>query len=111
MNVPQDQIDELKLLFGEIRACEEVGITYFLIPNLQLPDGCTPAVVDALLCPVSRDGYAARLFFAVQVQAKTGLNWNGHFRICERNWHAFSWQLDANLRLAQIVASILSAMR
>jgi len=109
MNVPPDQVDELKLLFGEIKVCEEVGITYFLIPNLQLPDGCTRAVVDALLCPTARDGYNARLFFAAQV--KPGLNWNGNFRICERNWYAFSWRLDANLRLAQIVTSILSAMK
>lgn len=111
MNIPQDQIDELKMLFGEIKACEEVGITYFLIPNFQLPEGCTPAVVDVLLCPVPRDGYAARLFFAEQLQTKPSLNWNGHFRICERNWHAFSWSVDANLRLAQIVASLLRALQ
>lgn len=111
MAAPQDQVDELKILFGEIKAYEEAGITYFLIPSLQLPDGCVPLTVDALLCPVPRDGYNGRLFFAEQVQTKTARNWNGHFRICERNWRAFSWTVPANLRLAQIVTLILSAMR
>lgn len=42
-------------------------------------------------------------------------NWNGPFRILDRNWHVFSWMADQNdqnnLRLAQMVALHMGGLR
>lgn len=111
MNISKDQIDELKQLSDGIMACEEAGKTYFLIPHLLLPEGCSPQVVDALLCPSPRDGYSARLFFSENIKTHHNLNWNGTLRILERNWYAFSWTVEPNLRLVQIIAAIVKALR
>ena len=38
-------------------------------------------------------------------------NWNASgVRIAERNWHAFSWKANPNLRLAQMVAAALGGL-
>jgi hypothetical protein len=111
MDFPKDQIDELKSLFGNITGSEEAGITYLLIPKLKLPGSCVPNEVDALLCPSGRDGYPSRLYFAQQIQSSKSLNWNGNIRILERNWFAFSWKIDPNLRLAQMIAAFLRVLK
>lgn len=112
MSFPSDQIEELKRLLGTVQAAEEGGTTYFLIPALALPAGCTPSIVDALLCPTSRDGYPSRLFFAERIQSPISRNWNANgVRIIERNWYAFSWKVPENLRLAQIIGVHLRGLR
>jgi hypothetical protein len=111
MDFPQEQIAELKGLAPEVGSCEEGGTTFFLIRPLVLPDGCTPAAVDALLCPSTRDGYNSRLYFSERIVSKAPLNWNGNIRIAERNWFAFSWRTPAGLRLAQMVAEHIRAFR
>lgn len=112
MSFPSDQIEELKRLFGNVRAAEEGGTTYFLIPALALPASCTPSNVDALLCPTTRDGYHSRLFFAERIQSPIPRNWNANgVRIIERNWYAFSWKVPENLRLAQIIGVHLRGLR
>jgi hypothetical protein len=112
MSYPEDQVAELKLLCPDVSQVEEAGCTFLLLPGLNLPDGCRPARTDALLCPSARDGYASRLFFAEKVRSKVGRNWNATgVRIAERNWHAFSWKTNANLRLAQMVAAHLRALQ
>ena len=112
MSFPEDQIAELTELFGEVKLHVEGGVPYFFLPQLRLPDGCTPAQVDALFCPTSHHGYTARLFFAERINPPKSLNWNATARILERNWHAFSWEIkQGNLRLAQVIAIILGAFR
>lgn len=112
MSFPEDQVAELKLLCPDVSEVEEAGCTYLLLPGLNLPDGCIPARTDAILCPTPRDGYESRLFFADRVQCMVEPNWNANgVRIVERNWHAFSWKTSANLRLAQMVAAHLRALR
>src|SRR3954463_15225982 len=112
MSYPEDQVAELKLLCPDISQVEEAGCTFLLLPGLNLPDGCNPARTDALLCPSARDGYASRLFFAEKVQTKAERNWNATgVRIAERNWHAYSWKTNSNLRLAQMVAAHLRALQ
>jgi hypothetical protein len=113
MAFAQDEIDELKALCPGVSAGEEGNVTYFLLPELALPEGCSPARVDALLCPVPRDGYEFRLYFAQSVSSKKALNWHvSGIRILERNWHAFSWKSNrTGLRLAQMVALQLAALR
>ena len=102
---------ELKQLFSNIQTAKEGGITYVLLPRAKLPSGCTPAEMDLLLCPTPRDGYESRLYFAGTVQSRVGRNWNGNTRVLERNWVAYSWKIDANLRLAQMVQAHLQALR
>ena len=57
MSFPEDQIAEVKQLCPDVQLHEEAGCAYLLLPGLNLPDGCSPASMDALLCPTSRDGY------------------------------------------------------
>jgi hypothetical protein len=112
MPFPDDQFEELKQLYPGAASCDEGGVTYFYLPQLRLPDGCEPSQTDALLCPVERDGYRSRLYLAKMVQSKAPRNWNGSARILERNWVAFSWNIQRDdLRLAQIVAHHVGALR
>jgi hypothetical protein len=112
MNFPEEQIEEFKSIFGNIQKAEEGGVIYFFIPSLILPDGCTPSMVDALLCPTPRDGYKSRLFFSERILTPVNRNWNAqNVRILERNWHAFSWQTKNDLRLAQMVTVHLRGLK
>lgn len=113
MNLPTDQIVELKALFGEVAAAEEAGVPYLLLRGVRLPGSSSPDSVDLLLCPVAHSGYETRLFFAEQVAGPRPLNWNAHVRICGRNWVAFSWQVPkgTTLRFAQMVQAHLKALR
>lgn len=112
MPFPDEQIAEMKALFPGVQLAQEGGCSYFLIPALQLPAGCTPATVDALFCPTGRDGYASRLFFAQMIAAPRSRNWNAQgIRILDRNWFAFSWNIKQNgLRLTQAITYHLSAL-
>jgi hypothetical protein len=113
MAFPDDQIAELKAAFPGVSQGDEGGTTYFLLPQVALPAGWTPALIDLLLCPTARDGYPSRLFFAERPSGSKSFNWNAvRFRILERNWDAFSWNLNrTDLRLAQMVAAFLRALQ
>jgi hypothetical protein len=113
MTFSEDELEELKGLYGGIQTANEGGDTYFFIVGLPLPEGCNPGRVDALLCPMPRDGYPSRLFFAERPSSRSSPNWNGQVRILERNWFAFSWKITASerLRLAQIVQAHLRGLR
>ena len=62
MNFEENQIEELRKVAPILRVSEEGGGTYILIEKLQLPDGCSPPIVDALLCPFLKDSYQSTLF-------------------------------------------------
>lgn len=112
MNLPEEQIKELIRLFPETRRADDAGLTYFLISKLELPPGCTPATVDALLCPSPLDGYESRLFFAQEVNSGLARNWHVQGRrILERNWCAFSWKTRPGLRLVQILLAHLDGLK
>lgn len=113
LNLNENEVEELKQAFRTgLKGFMEGGLPFIFIEKLQLPDGCSPAAEDALLCPQQRDGYPSRLFFASQIQAPTSPNWNAHgVRIGDRNWYAVSWKVDTNLRLLQLVAAHLRAFR
>lgn len=114
MSLPDDEVAELKGFFPDLLAAKEGGITYVLLRNARLPQGCSPSSMDLLLCPAERDGYTSRLYFAERVQAAPtapALNWNGTCRVLERNWSAFSWKVPGGLRLAQLVQAHLRALR
>jgi len=116
MNWPDDQVEELKKLFGEVHSAEEGGVTFFMFTSLTLPDHCTPSTMKALLCPTTRDGYTSRLFFANKIIVQNPtivLNWNIiNQRILEENWQAYSWKINrTDLRLAQMVADHIGALK
>ena len=111
MSHPQDQLEELRPYCAGISECEEGGITYILLEGLVLPAGCSPSPCDALLCPAARDGYAARLFFEHQITTQYARNWNGHARILERNWVAYSWNVhNPNVRLVELLRELLGGL-
>ena len=112
MDLTHDQVEELRSFCDGVARAAEGGYTYLLLSGLRLPPGAAPALIDALLCPMPRDGYTSRLFFAARVTARQALNWNGSIRILERNWEAFSWCISqTNLRPAQMLATHLTALR
>jgi hypothetical protein len=110
MDHPQDQLAELKRYCTGLKAVNEGGTTFFLLENLRLPAGCDPAVCDALLCPVAREGYPSRLYLSVLVKSPYTRNWNKtDARIAERNWVAFSWKVDLpSPTLAQLLIAHLN---
>jgi hypothetical protein len=111
MDFPDDEVQEMVSLYPGVRRGIEAGVTYFLIPDLALPAGRSPASTDALFCPSERDGYPSRLFLATAVTGGPGTNWNGNVRVFERNWFAVSWRIRPGLRLAQMVRAHLDAFR
>lgn len=114
MSFPSDEIEELKSCFAGLSTASEGGTAFILIPEMGLPAGCEPKVVDALLCPTPRDGYASRLFVSAKIthQGK-GQNWNAAgVVILGRQWWAVSWKAqDSNKRLSAMLASHLEAFR
>lgn len=113
MEIPQDQIEELRDLCSELSQASEGGFQYIRLHQLKLFDSCTPNTVDALLCPMERDGYHSRLFFTQVIAKQSGiqLNWNSHLRILDGDWHAYSWKTQPGLRLFEMVLIHLDALR
>jgi hypothetical protein len=104
-------VAELRKLCPGLLSAAEGERTLYLLPQLNLRNGCKPAIVDALLCPFERDGYPFRLFFAEKIATHKSLNWNfdGNM-ILDHKWFAFSWKVPGELRLIQMVSSILGVM-
>jgi hypothetical protein len=111
MSEPLDQVEELARLYPGTTTANEGGITYYLIPALELPAACTPRTVDALLCPTERDGYQSRLYYSALVTGGPQQNWhvNGQ-RYLDRSWYAFSWRTRPGLRLVQMVLAHLTGL-
>lgn len=107
----QDQEAELRRLCPGLLSAPEGAKTLYLLPGLQLLEGCSPLTVDALLYPHQHGSYPFRLFFAQEIATPAKLNWNvkGE-RILERNWFAFSWIQQGELRLAQMVSTLMRVM-
>ena len=110
MSIFTDEIRELAAMFPGTGWAEEAGITYFRIPDVTLPDGCSPSRMTLLLCPSPLGGYEYRLFFAEKVKTPCAKNWNGSIHILGQTWHAFSWQAKEKVTLTQMVARLLRAL-
>lgn len=112
MSLPADEVEELKRYYPDLHAVDEGGTTFVLIHNLQLPAGCQPAQVDALLCPRPRDGYPSRLYLSAKVTHAgpgTNMHVNGAV-VANRPWWAVSWNTNApNQRLLGMVTAHLLA--
>jgi hypothetical protein len=111
MEFPIDQIDLLKKIYPGIQEAEEASITYFLLPDLDMPEGCVPNKTDALFCPMMRDGYPSRLFLSEKLSGCPERNWNFQGRILDRIWFAISWKLTLEQNLLQLIRSHLDAFR
>ena len=113
MEFDPDQINELKAYYSNLSAVEEGGYKFILIPQLPLPPGCIPQIVDGLLCPTLRDGYTSRLFLSAKITHKgKGQNWNpaSGVMIAGRTWWAVSWKTNKDdLRLLGMVTAHLQA--
>ena len=111
MAYPQDQIDELKSYCSKVGALTEGNSTFLYLEQLRLPEGCEPALCDALLRPFQgADGYPSQLYFSAQIKSPYPRNWNVlNARICEKNWFAFSWKVNpASPTLVRILRAHLS---
>ena len=110
MNYTEGQVRELADRFPGTAQAEEAKVTYFRIPDVTLPDGCSPSPMTLLLCPSPVGGYAYRLFFAEKVKTPKDKNWNASVHILGQTWHAFSWQAKEKVTLTQMVARLLRAL-
>ncbi len=108
-----DEHDELTRVAAEVRECTEAGLRLIYLGGLRLPNDCTPATLDSLLCLSEHGGYPTRLFFAQQVSAPgKSPNWNGTSHLLGRNWVAFSWNyISAAQRPMQALLGHLDALR
>ena len=108
------QVEELKRCYPNLSSVSEGGTDFVRIPSLPLPKGCNPAVIDALLCPSVRDGYASRLFLSAKVShSGPGQNWNASgVQIAGSKWWAVSWNTNQpNLRLLGMVINHIQAFQ
>ena len=48
MNIPQDQVAELKRHFTDLAHAAEGGTEFIKISGLKLPPGCTPSVCEVV---------------------------------------------------------------
>jgi hypothetical protein len=110
MSISADEARELAAIFPDTERAEEAGVTYFRIPDVTLPDGCSPSPITLLLCPSQLGGYEYRLFFAERVKTPRERNWNGSIHILGMTWHTFSWQAKERVSLTQMVARLLRAL-
>lgn len=113
MNFQEDQIQELKKICPDVQIAEEGGFTFFFLPQMKLPLGCAPEVVDFLYCPTNRgDGYPSRLFFSAKISGSfPNRNWNGAARILDRTWYAISWKINQEQRLIQQIRAHLEPFK
>ncbi|MCU1287422.1 MAG: hypothetical protein JWO13_3772 [Acidobacteriales bacterium] len=108
----QEHMAELADIFPGASCIAEAGIEYILLPNAELPVGCSPTHVDLLLCPAGRDGYPSRLFAAQVVQTRVQRNWHQTSVIAGRTWVVFSWRVNqTDLNPVQILSAHLEALR
>lgn len=113
MTVTKEQIEYLKSRWSGVQSVVEGNITYYLVPDVELPDGCTPARANVLICPVDHLGYPCRVFFSQRIECKTAKpNWNhSPHAIADKAWHAFSWQIGKGpYTLHQILAGFLKGL-
>lgn len=110
MEYPKEQIAELKRYCRGVSALPEGDETFLQLEELRLPAGCDPPICNALLCPVTRDGYPSRLYLSARVSSPFDRNWNvTDARIGEKNWFAFSWKAELpGATLAQILVAHLN---
>ena len=112
MIFPQEQIDELKIIAPNLSLAQEGGYNYIFIKDLYLPNGCKPAIVDALLCPTVKEGYESNLYYSHHITGCPLRNWNRmNVKILDRNWFAVSWKVQSGLRLSEMLLVHLKALR
>jgi hypothetical protein len=113
MKYSKEQVRELKNEFPCTTICMEGERGLFLIPNLEMPKGCKPKKVIALLDPEPLDGYKSTLYFEQMIDGgPDGLNWNKKsIRLVDKSWFAISWQTPSDFTLIEMVHSHLSAFQ
>src|ERR1700749_1324993 len=103
MEFAEQNIQDLKEIAPSLSVADEGGYSYILIDKLKLPSKCKPLEIDALLCPMQKDGYQSRLYLAEKlIGCKTTLNWNANVRILGRIWYGISWQTPEGLSLKEM---------
>lgn len=111
MIATDSEIATLQRVCTGARVLEEGSVSYVFLPDLHLPAGCDPGVVNALLRPSpGPDGYTSRLFLSVAFPHR-GQNWTTH-HILDRTWHAFSYNnVQADLPFIEILSNHLAVLK
>jgi hypothetical protein len=110
MEFAEQDIQALKEIAPSLSVANEGGYSYILINKIKLPSNCKPLEIDALLCPMQKDGYQSRLYFAEKLSGcNIALNWNANVRILGRTWYGISWQTPEGLSLKEMLLVHLKA--
>ena len=108
----EEQTQEVLVAFPGSKLYSEGGFDFMVIPEIELPSGCSPETVKGLLCYQPRDGYQSRLFVSSMVTGCPRRNWNAmNVRILDQNWFGVSWQTDAGLTVFQMLMAHLKAFQ
>ncbi len=108
----ENQVQEILTLFPGAKLYSEGGFNFIFIPEIELPTGCIPDKVEALLCYQKRDGYESRLFFSRMIAGGPRRNWNAHnVRILGKNWFAISWRTNPGLTILQMLFTHINAFQ
>lgn len=110
MSHSDEESRELGDRFPGTAQAEEAKVIYFRIPDVTMPDGCSPSKVTLLLRPSPIGGYEYRLYFSEKIDTPTPKNWGESVHILGQTWHAFSWQAKEKVTLTQMVARLLRAL-
>lgn len=106
----EKQIKDILEAFPDAKRCTEGGFNFIFFPEIELPSGCTPAKVKALLCYQKRDGYESRLFLSSKITGCRQKNWNANnIRMFDSNWFAISWRTESGLTVKEMLFNHLMA--
>jgi hypothetical protein len=105
--ITEGAVGDLRAVCPEATEMMEGAVRYIYLPDLRLPAGNVPSVVEGLLRPgAGSDGYTSRLFLSHAFPTK-GQNWTVH-QIVAKTWHTPSFNLvPADLPLLDILANHL----
>jgi hypothetical protein len=98
-------------VFPNAKFLQEAGYSYIYLPELNLPDKCTPAASPVLLCVSPKDGYDSRLYFPQKIAGPVDRNWNSNVYVLDKTWQSFSWKTQAGLSYLQMLSVNLRAFK
>lgn len=103
------ELARLRRLNSGAEIWNEPGGPLVYLPGLRVLSAGKTHVVDALLCPRTRDGYMTRLFFSAPLPVAR--NWTA-YSILARSWQAISWQgIQADQPWLDILVCHLEAVK
>jgi hypothetical protein len=110
MTLDAGQVEAVKALCPGATVKSEASTDFLFLPSLKVQVSSETRVLDALFCPVTRAGYASRLYLSEQILGRSTTNWTTE-TILGRTWWTWSWRIPDGLTLIQKLGEHLRAFR